>query len=87
MTTLYLIYFKNLGIYKIGTSKSYLKTIQEYGHSPVLLLVRHFATETEAINLERKWLNNLKEYIIDLNIFLAENDKTFTYNKRNGVYE
>ena len=87
MTALYLIYFKNLGIYKIGISKSYQKTIEQYGHSSVLLLVRHFATKKEAITLEEKWLTNLREYLIDLNVLLSENDRTFTYNKRNGVYE
>jgi len=75
----YLIYFKELDLYKIGITNNFKRRLTEFGYKPEIIFIRKFELGIDAKNLESQWLYNIMEYKVNTNKLLTGNTETFRY--------
>lgn len=73
----YCIYFKELDLYKIGISNNYKKRMKQFGYIPEIIFIREFELGKCAKELEKKWLESIKEYKINTEKLHSGNMETF----------
>ena len=74
----YLVYFPKLNVYKIGaTSKTteQRNNIQKLQYE--IILEHKFSTGIEAMQLEKEWLENVKEFKVNTGLLNCGNTETF----------
>jgi len=76
-SSVYLIHFPILGLHKVGITNNWERRKHEFGYTPELILLREFETLEEAEELERTWLNNMSEYMLNTGELKAGNTETF----------
>ena len=77
---LYLVYFKELDLYKFGitgnTTKERMKSI---GQKYEIIFERYFSLGSDAMVLEALWSNNLNSFKVNTGILPTGNTETFKY--------
>ena len=75
----YLIYFKELDIYKIGISNNYLKRIKHFSYKAEIIFYIQHKVGKNAKDLEAKWLHSIKDYTINTGMLTSGNTETFRF--------
>jgi len=75
----YCIYFKDFDLYKVGISNNYTERINKLGSIPEVVYIRKFDIGIDAMNLEKLWKENLKDYLVNTGLLRTGNTETFRY--------
>ena len=75
----YLIYFKELNVYKIGITNNISRRLNEFGYIAEVILVINFDTGKEAQILEKNWLSNIEYLKFNTNKLISGNTETFKW--------
>jgi len=77
----YLVYIHKYNLYKFGITSKTIKERMRDGKIKVLdyeiILERKFSKGIEAMNLEKQWKENLKEYLVNTGLLKSGNTETF----------
>lgn len=78
--TVYLLYFKELDLYKIGKTNEINRRIKEFGYKPEIIVLKDFDNPEDCTIFEKYLLNKYKSYLVNIRKLNSGNTETLKIN-------
>jgi len=83
----YCIYFEELNLYKVGITNNIKIRMLGFGYKSEIIFIRDFENGHDAAFLEKEWLNNIKEYLVNTHRLKSGNTETFKLDRGDIILE